>query len=52
MVKNIVEFQTNNGMRIGELLAIKNENIDVTNKTLVIDGTLNYVHDEKQIHSD
>lgn len=47
MVKNIVEFQTNNGMRIGELLAIKNENIDVTNKTLVIDGTLNYVHDEK-----
>ncbi|WP_415425448.1 tyrosine-type recombinase/integrase [Staphylococcus borealis] len=47
MVKNIVEFQSNNGMRIGELLAIKNENIDVTNKTLVIDGTLNYVHDEK-----
>lgn len=45
MIKNIVEFQCNNGMRIGELLAIKKENIDIENKTLVIDGTLNYVHD-------
>ncbi|MBB4833057.1 integrase [Staphylococcus hominis] len=45
MVKNIVEFQCNNGMRIGELLAIKNENIDIDNKKLEINGTLNYIHD-------
>lgn len=45
MVKVLVEFQINNGMRIGELLAIKVDNIDIKNITLVIDGTINWVTD-------
>ncbi|MBE7603210.1 site-specific integrase, partial [Staphylococcus aureus] len=45
MVKALVEFQINNGMRIGELLAIKTDNVDVENKTLEIDGTINWVTD-------
>ncbi len=45
MVKALVEFQINNGMRIGELLAIKANNIDIENKTLEIDGTINWVTD-------
>lgn len=45
MVKVLVEFQINNGMRIGELLAIKTDNVDVENKTLEIDGTINWVTD-------
>lgn len=45
MVKALVEFQINNGMRIGELLAIKIDNIDIENKTLEIDGTINWVTD-------
>ncbi|HDH5584792.1 TPA: site-specific integrase, partial [Staphylococcus aureus] len=45
MVKALVEFQINNGMRIGELLAIKTDNIDIENKTLEIDGTINWVTD-------
>ena len=50
MVKALVEFQINNGMRIGELLAIKTDNVDVENKTLEIDGTINWVTDAKQEH--
>lgn len=45
MVKALVEFQINNGMRIGELLAIKTDNIDIENNTLEIDGTINWVID-------
>ncbi|SCT27483.1 tyrosine-type recombinase/integrase [Staphylococcus caeli] len=45
MVKALVEFQINNGMRIGELLAIKTDNVEVENKTLEIDGTINWVTD-------
>lgn len=45
MVKALVEFQINNGMRIGELLAIKTDNINIENKTLEIDGTINWVTD-------
>lgn len=45
MVKALVEFQINNGMRIGELLAIKTDNVDIENKTLEIDGTINWVTD-------
>lgn len=47
MVKALVKFQINNGMRIGELLAIKTENVDIENKTLEIDGTINWVTDEE-----
>lgn len=47
MVKSIVVFQINNGMRIGELLAIKTDNIDIENKTLTIDGTINWVTDKE-----
>lgn len=36
----IVEFLSLNGMRIGELLAIENENVDLINKKLTIDGTI------------
>lgn len=45
MIKALVEFQINNGMRIGELLAIKVDNIDIENKTLEIDGTINWITD-------
>jgi integrase len=45
MVKALVEFQINNGMRIGEILAIKTDNIDIENKTLEIDGTINWITD-------
>lgn len=47
MVKAVVEFQINNAMRIGELLAIKIDNVDIENKTLEIDGTINWVTDEE-----
>ncbi|WP_239728016.1 MULTISPECIES: site-specific integrase [unclassified Mammaliicoccus] len=47
MVKSIVEFQVNNGMRIGELLAIKTENIDIEGKTLLIDGTIVWKKDNE-----
>lgn len=47
MVKALVEFQINNGMRIGELLAIKKENINFENKTLEIDGTINWITDKE-----
>lgn len=45
-VKKIVQFQINNGMRIGELLAIKTSDIDFDNKTLSITGTINWKKDE------
>lgn len=47
MVKAIVQFQVANGMRIGELLAIKRENINYKDKTLDIDGTINWVTDKE-----
>ena len=47
MVKAIVQFQVANGMRIGELLAIKRENINYEDKTLDIDGTINWVTDKE-----
>lgn len=47
MVKAIVQFQIANGMRIGELLAIKRENINYEDKTLEIDGTINWVTDKE-----
>ena len=47
MVKAIVQFQIANGMRIGELLAIKKDNINFEHKTLEIDGTINWVTDKE-----
>lgn len=47
MVKAIVQFQIANGMRIGELLAIKKDNINFEYKTLEIDGTINWVTDKE-----
>ena len=47
MVKAIVQFQIANGMRIGELLAIKKDNINYEDKTLDIDGTINWVTDKE-----
>lgn len=47
MVKAIVQFQIANGMRIGELLAIKSDNISYEDKTLDIDGTINWVTDKE-----
>lgn len=47
MVKAIVQFQIANGMRIGELLAIKSNNINYEDKTLDIDGTINWVTDKE-----
>lgn len=37
---HVAEFQSLNGMRIGELLALQPENIDFENKKLTIDGTI------------
>lgn len=36
MIIVLVEFQINNDMRIGELLAIKTDNVNIENKTLEI----------------
>lgn len=47
MVKNIIQFQINNGMRIGELLAIQTKDIDFDAKTLTIDGTINWIKDSQ-----
>lgn len=47
MVKTIVQFQIANGMRIGELLAIKRGNINCEDKTLDIDGTINWIVDKE-----
>ncbi|WP_204178047.1 tyrosine-type recombinase/integrase, partial [Staphylococcus sp. GDY8P11P] len=38
----IIEFMYLNGMRVGELLAIKKENIDFDKKELMIEGTINW----------
>lgn len=42
----MVEFQALNGLRIGELLAVQPNNIDFDNKTLTIDGTIQWFHSE------
>nr|WFO03945.1 hypothetical protein PEC69_04420 [Staphylococcus aureus] len=42
----MTEFQALNGMRIGEMLAIQNEDIDFDNKSLNINGTIDWFHDE------
>jgi hypothetical protein len=47
VVKAMVQFQIANGMRIGELLAIKRENINYEDKTLDIDGTINWITEKK-----
>lgn len=47
MVKAMVQFQIANGMRIGELLAIKRENINYEDKTLDIDGKVNWETEKK-----
>lgn len=39
VLRYAVEFQTLNGMRIGELIAIQNKDIDYENKKLDINGT-------------
>lgn len=46
MMKYIIEFQTLNGMRISELLAIETHNIDLENKKLEIDGSINWIKHE------
>lgn len=40
MMRYIIEFQVLNGMRISELLAIQNHNVDLDNKKLEIDGSI------------
>jgi integrase len=47
MAKDIAVFQINNGLRIGEVLALKEENIDIQNRTLEVNGTINWIKDEK-----
>lgn len=49
VIKQIIEFQVLNGLRIGELLALKNEDVDFDNNTLTIDGTLIPIKD-KNMH--
>lgn len=44
-VKDIVEIQALNGMRIGELLALKHEDIDINNKKMSIVGTIVWKRD-------
>lgn len=41
MVKAMVQFQIANGMRIGELFAIKRGNINYKDKPLDIDSAIN-----------
>ncbi|AJP26210.1 integrase [Staphylococcus aureus] len=52
MVKAMVQFQIANDMRIGELLAIKRENINYEDKTLDIDGTINWITEKRREHSE
>lgn len=47
MVKAMVQFQIANDMRIGELLAIKRVNINYEDKTLDIDGKVNWITEKK-----
>ncbi len=49
MTAFIMEFQALNGMRIGELLAIQPNNIDFDNKTLTIDGTIQWRKEENAV---
>ncbi len=43
----VTNCQALNGMRIGEMLAIQNEDIDLfDNKSLNINGTIHWFHDE------
>ncbi|RIM75502.1 site-specific integrase [Staphylococcus xylosus] len=42
----MIEFQALNGMRIGEMVAIQNEDVDFENKSLNINGTIHWFHDE------
>ncbi len=42
----MTEFPALNGMRIGEMLAIQNGDIDFDNKSLNINGTIHWFHDE------
>ena len=52
MVIAMVQFQIANGMRIGELLAIKRENINYEDKTLDIDGKVNWETEKRRKHSE
>lgn len=45
MVKTMVQFQIANGMRIGELFAIKRGNINYKDKPLDIDSAINWITD-------
>ncbi|MBA8761762.1 tyrosine-type recombinase/integrase [Staphylococcus coagulans] len=40
IIKNICEIQALTGMRIGEVLALQNEDIDIKNKTIDINGAI------------
>ncbi len=42
----MIEFQAFNGMRIVEMLAIQNEDIYFESKSLNINGTIHWFHDE------
>lgn len=39
-MKDLVEFQILNGVRVGEALAITTDDIDFNNKKLVVSGTI------------
>ncbi|HGO1688913.1 TPA: tyrosine-type recombinase/integrase [Staphylococcus aureus] len=42
LVASIIELQALTGMRIGEVLALQNSNIDLSNKTIDITGTMHW----------
>lgn len=46
---NIVKFQLNTGMRIGEVLARSKDNIDLKNNTILVDNTLTKDKNDKTI---
>ncbi len=52
MVKAMVQFQIANDMRIGKLLAIKRVNINYEDKTLDIDGKVNWITEKRREHSE
>lgn len=52
MLTAMVQFQIANDMRIGELLAIMRENINYEDKTLDIDGTINWITEKRREHSE
>lgn len=47
MFKSIIQIQVATGMRIGELQALKVDNVDLMNRTIEINGTLQRVTDSK-----